>query len=348
MVNQTTIVCPHCKTEFPLTDALSHEYEIKAEAKIKQELEMAMKDKTNEAEELRKDNKKLQDQQLELNKSIRELMKSNEQRDLEYQKRLMVEEEKIKQESKLREAEKEKVISDLKLALDDAQKKAAQGSQQTQGEALELELEKVLRMEFPTDTISEIKKGVHGADISQEIVDRNGRQCGKILWESKNAEWSPSWAAKLREDQRDAKAELAVLVSKNIPKDIKTFIFRDGIWISSISGATALAYALRFNLIQVNMVKTASLANKDEKDELFNYVQSLQFQHKVEAMLEAYKSFLDDIDKQKRYFSSTWARQEKAIHVLIEQTGAIHGELSGIVGKALPDVRNLSLEIGGE
>lgn len=328
----TTITCPHCKQEFPLTEALSHEFEEK--------MGLQLKDKTNEAEELKKQNKDLQNQFLELNKTIRELQRNNE---IDLQKRLTQEGEKLLQAHKLKEAEKEKVISDLKTALEEAQKKASQGSQQTQGEVLELEFQKILEKEFPLDLISEIKKGAHGADILQVVVDKNNQECGKILWETKNGEWSNQWQTKLREDQRNSKAELAGLVCTNLPKDVKNFTFKDGVWVASFSAALSLAYALRFNLIHVNKVRLTVATKGEKKDELFDYVSSLQFAHRVEAMMDSYNQFKEEIEKQKRYFTTTWAKQEKSIQTLMEQTGSIHGELAGIVGKALPDVRNLSL-----
>ena len=344
MAGQTTIVCPHCKTEFPLTDALSHEYEIKAEAKIKQELEMAMKDKTNEVEELRKQNKNLQEQLLELNKSIRELTRSNEQRDLEYQKRLTIEEEKIKQESKLKEAEKEKVIADLKLALEDAQKKAAQGSQQTQGEVQELILEEFLQKEFPNDQISPVAKGVRGGDVVQVVCDKNGRGCGKILSESKQTKaWSDGWVAKLKEDQRVAGADLAIIVSAILPEKIKNLGYYSGIWVTNLGSALGASWILRYHLVQASNIRQAAEASGEDKDELYKYVTGTQFAHRVEAMMDSYQLILEDIEKEKRWFSSKWARQEKSVRTLMEQTGAIHGELSGIVGKALPQVKNLEL-----
>ncbi len=347
MTNQVTIVCPHCKVEFPLTDALSHEYEVKAEEKIKKELELTMKDKTNEVEELKKTNKDLQNQFLELNKTIRELQRNNE---IEMQKRLTQEGEKFLQEHKLKEAEKDKKITDLMKDLEDAQKKLQQGSQQTQGEVLELEFQNILHTEFPLDSISEIKKGVHGADILQVVVDKNNQECGKILWETKNGEWSGQWQAKLREDQRNSGAELAGLVCTNLPKDIKNFTYREGVWVSSFSASLSLAYALRFSLIHVNKVRMTVLSKGEKKDELYDYVTSVQFAHRVEAMMDSYNQFKEEIEKQKRYFATTWAKQEKSIMILMEQTGSIHGELAGIVGKALPDVRNLELEEqkGGE
>lgn len=352
MVNQTTIVCPHCKMEFPLTDALSHEYEIKAEAKIKQELEMAMKDKANEAEELKKQNKDLQAQLLELNKSIRELSRSNEQRDLESARKLTEAEKQIKEEVKkhadeenrLKIAEYEKRLQDSITANDQLRRKLEQGSQQTQGEVQELILEEFLQKEFPNDQISPVAKGVRGGDVVQVVCDKNGRICGKILWESKQTKaWSDGWVAKLKEDQRVAGADLAIIVSAILPEKIKNLGYYSGIWVTNLGSALGASWILRYHLVQASNIRQAAEASGEDKDELYKYVTGTQFAHRVEAMMDSYQLILEDIEKEKRWFSSKWARQEKSVRTLMEQTGAIHGELSGIVGKALPQVKNLEL-----
>jgi hypothetical protein len=342
MAIQTTIICPHCKQEFPLTDALSHEYEAKAEEKIKKDLELAMKDRNNENQELRIKNKELQEQFLEMNKALRQIQRDKE---IEFQKRLNEEDEKLRQEAKLKEAEKEKVISDLKKALEEAQKTASQGSQQTQGEAQELILEEFLHKEFPQDEISPVAKGVRGGDVLQRVFDKNGHSCGTILWESKQTKaWSDGWVAKLKEDQRAAGADLSIIVSAVLPDKIKNFGYYNGIWVVNLGSALGASWSLRYTLVSIANTKRASEATEDDKNQLYKYVTGMQFTHRVEAMMDSYSQFMEEIEKQKRYFAATWAKQEKSVRTLMEQTGAIHGELGGIIGKALPNVRNLSLE----
>jgi len=135
--------------------------------------------------------------------------------------------------------------------IEDLKAKIQKGSQQTQGEVLEIEIEESLKREFPGDKISEVKKGQRGADVSQEVYDRLGRRCGLILWESKNAEWSNQWIAKLREDQRQAKADISVLVSVNLPEGIESFAYKDGVWLASWKNFIPLAWALRYNLVSL-------------------------------------------------------------------------------------------------
>ena len=182
--------------------------------------------------------------------------------------------------------EKDKQLADAWQKVKEAEAKITQGSQQTQGEALELEIEELLREAFRDDEISEVKKGQRGADITEKVIDRRGRNCGTILWETKNGKWQEAWLAKLRDDQREAKAHIAVLVATNPPADIETFVNRDGVWIVKRRYTSDLASLLRHILIAV-YAERANQAGKDEKMEiLYGYLISPEFQHRVQAIVE--------------------------------------------------------------
>ncbi len=371
------IKCKNCGAEIEVSEALSHQLEEQITASLKsaheEEIQKARKAVTlelnqklekqfateltsakKEAQEEKNRGTKLAKQLDELLEEMRALKRKDTDRELEMKRKLASEEEKIRteatkksdEEHRLKEAEREKIINGLKDALEDAKRKANQGSQQIQGEVLELQLEELLRKEFLSDKVTEVKKGVRGADILQEVIDRNGRPCGKILWESKNAEWTPSWLGKLREDQRAAKADVSALVSVNLPQGITNFIFKDGVWLSSVTSALALAYALRFNLVQVQQIKIAAASKGETKDELFDYITGLEFRHRVEGMIEAYQNLLDDIEKERRWFSLKWAKQEKSLRTLLDATGSFHGELEMIVGNKLSPIKQFSLEDG--
>ena len=357
MNNQTNITCPHCQKEFALTEALSHEYELraqeKAEEKIRREMELSIKDKNNENQELRSKNKELQEQFLELNKSLRELQRAGEQKELDNAKKLAQEEKRIaeeakkraEEESRLKIAEYEKRLADSIAANDELRRKLEQGSQQTQGEVQELILEDLLKKEFPQDEILPVGKGIRGGDALQKVVAKNGRESGFILWESKQTKaWSEGWVAKLKEDQREAKADLAVIVSSVLPERVRRFGYHAGVWVTNLETAIELCWVLRYHLVQATGIRQAAEASKEDKDELFKYVTSPQFAQRVGAMMDAYQQILEDGEREKKWFSAKWARQEKSIRTLMEQTGGVYGELGGIVGKALQNVRNLSLE----
>src|SRR5438132_1240669 len=122
----------------------------------------------------------------------------------------------------------------MKKTIEELQQKANQGSQQLQGEVLELELENELQLAFPMDEIVPVGKGINGADIVQRVHDSQGRVCGTIIWESKRTKhWTEGWVQKLKEDMLRAKGDVAVLVTVTLPDGVKNFGHKDGIYVTT-------------------------------------------------------------------------------------------------------------------
>src|SRR3954464_7133795 len=234
-------------------------------------------------------------------------------------------------------------LADAWQKVKEAEAKITQGSQQTQGEALELETDEILRQAFRDDEISAVKKGQRGADITEKVIDRRGRNCGTILWETKNGKWQEAWLAKLRDDQREAKAHIAVLVATNPPAGIETFVNRDGVWIVKRRYTSDLASLLRRILIAV-YAERANQSGKDEKMEiLYAYLISPEFQHRVQAIVEGFTYLLNDVEREKRWFETKWARQEKEIRKIIDSTQGMYGDLQAVTGRSLPTIAALEL-----
>lgn len=337
-----TITCKNCGVKIDVGEQLAHDIK---ESVVLEERKKAQ----SEVDEVRR---KFTEDMGKLLDEIKTLREKDEMRDIEMKKKLLESEETIKQdvrrkteeEHQLKDAEKEKLIQDLKKSLEEAQKKATQGSQQTQGESLELTLESKLRQEFPNDEISEVKKGVRGADIVQVVIDKLNRKCGSILWESKNAKWSEGWVEKLKEDQRQAKSDLAVLVSVNLPPGIDTFNFVRGVWVCSWTSFVPLALALRFNLVNIYYEKQNAVGVDEKMKVLYEYLTGNEFKHRVEGIVEAFGTLQEDIEREKRWFSSKWARQEKEIRKVVDHTHGMYGDLQGVTGRALPEIKSLEIE----
>ncbi|KKP47007.1 MAG: hypothetical protein UR39_C0006G0044 [Candidatus Woesebacteria bacterium GW2011_GWA1_33_30] len=328
-----TIKCKNCGTVIDVAEELAHD--------IKESVGL---------EERRKARVEI-DKYLDEIKALRE---KDETREIEMKKKLLEDREKIKEEErqriedehKLKDLENFKKMQDVLKANEELKRKLEQGSQQTQGESLELTLEEELKKEFPQDTISEVKKGVKGADLLQEVVDKLNRNCGTIIWESKNAKWSDIWISKLKEDQRQAKADLAVLVSVNLSEDLKQkgMGFKNGVWICNPSNFILLAMSLRFNLVNIYHEKQNGV-NVDEKMKvLYEYLTGNEFKLRVEGIVESFSILQDDIEREKRWFSSKWARQEKEIRKVIDHTHGMYGDLQGVTGRALPEIKSLELK----
>ena len=343
--------CPKCGEEIEISEALKHQIE----ESVKVDVTKSVKAESQKiVEEERDRNKKLTSQIDELLGQMRELKRKDEDREIEMKKRLMVEEEKIKEETRKKSEEEHKLTDlqkdqKLKEALDQIQTlqaKLEKGSQQTQGEVLEMEIENKLRAEFPMDVISEIKKGQRGADVMQEVVDKLGRKCGVILWESKNAEWSGTWLPKLKEDARQAKADLAVLISVKLPENVESFTYKDGVWIVGWKHYVALAWALRFNLVSLYHERQSSIGKDEKMKVLYEYLVGSEFKNRVEGIVDAFSALQEELEKEKRYFNVKWARQEKEIRRVIDHTHGMWGDLQSVIGKSLPEIKSLELTDG--
>lgn len=344
---QNTIKCEKCGAEIEISQALMHQIE---EQVLEEATRKAAKEYGPQLAEEKERNKKLIGQIDELLGETRKLRQKDEEREIDMKKKLLEEEEKIKQEvrrkteeeHRLKDLEKDNKLQSALKQVEELRAKMEQGSQQTQGETLELELESRLRIEFPTDEIVEIKKGQRGADVAQTVIDKLGRRCGIILWESKNAQWSDGWAAKLKEDQRQAKADLAVLVSVNLPENVDSFTYQDGVWVCSWKTFVPLALALRFNLVSIWHAKKTSEGRDEKMAVLFNYLTGPEFRHRVEGIVEAFSNLQGELEREKRWFGVKWARQEKEIRKVIDHTHGMVGDLQGVIGSSMPEIKALS------
>jgi len=209
-----------------------------------------------------------------------------------------------------------------------------------------VELEEILRREFPFDVIEPISKGVKGGDILQTVKTQSGRICGKILWETKRTRnWSDSWLAKLKDDQRDAKADLAVLVSEALPPDIHHFKEIHGVWVTSVPLAFSLATALRLVLIRVATAKQIESGKDDKKDLIFRYVTGPEFRNRVTAIIEGFQSMKSELDQEKRAMQRIWDKRQKQIERIVSNTAGMYGDLEGLAGTAIPNIKALELPV---
>ncbi len=247
-------------------------------------------------------------------------------------------------ELKLKVLEKEQTIASMQRQIEDLKRKAEQGSQQLQGEVLELELEAMLRGKFPRDTIEPVPKGEHGGDILQRVLGPLGQLCGTILWEFKRTKnWSDGWLVKLREDQRAAKAEVAVIVSQALPKDVETFELIEGVWVTHPKAALPVAVTLRQTLIEVAAARQAGEGQQTKMEMVYQYLTGPRFRQRVQAIVEAFSCMQEDLDKEKKAITKQWAKREEQIERVMQATVGMYGDLQGIAGKTLQEIEGLGL-----
>lgn len=321
-------------------------------AKAREQVTLEIQDKDQQLTEANTKLKAAQDAELTLRKERRELEEQKATLELTLTRRLDEERAKIRETAKkeaaeerqLKDAEKDKLINDLRVQLDDMKRKAEQGSQQLQGEILETTLEDLLRQQFPFDEITPVPKGVHGGDVIHIVRDASGAVCGIILWESKRTKaWSDGWLPKLRDDQRAAKAQIAILVSLELPKDVATFRHIDGVWVTSVACAISLAHALRAGMLEVGAAKRALDGRHDKMEVLYKYLSGQEFRHRVEGIVEAFVTLREELEAEKRATQLRWAKREKQLDRAVAQTTGMYGDLSGIIGASLPAIENLEL-----
>jgi hypothetical protein len=245
---------------------------------------------------------------------------------------------------KLKVMEKDQTIASMQQKIEELKQRAEQGSQQLQGEVQELELESLLRLKFPFDLVEPVPKGEYGGDALQTVISNGGSSCGAILWECKRTRnWSDGWLAKLREDQRCAKAEFAVLVSRALPKEIETFDVVDGIWVAHPRAALPVATVLRHLLLQLRAVRQVSEGQQTKTEMVYQYLTGPRFRQRVEAIVEAFTTMHEDLDRERKAIIKQWAKREEQIERVMGATVGLYGDLQGIVGKSLQEIESLEL-----
>lgn len=321
--------------------------DIESKAKELADLQQVLKQRDEKLAEAQKAQAQMLKMQRELEDAKREMDLTIEKR---VQESLTTVRDKAKLEAeeglKLKVLEKEQTIASMQKQIEDLKRKAEQGSQQLQGEVQELELEAVLRSSFPTDFIEPVPKGEFGGDIIHTVIGSLNKECGKILWESKRTRnWSDGWLPKLRDDQRAAKADIAVIVSQTLPKDIESFNHIDGVWITSAKCAVPVAVALRHSLIELSKARVASDGQQTKMELVYQYLTGPAFRHRVQAIVERFADMHADLDKERKTMTKLWAKRERQIRCVVESTAGMYGDLQGIAGRTLQEIEGLELPL---
>lgn len=384
---EPSVVCPSCNKKIPLTraltaqieeelrkkletDAKKREREIEndykrklsaerqlAEKKAREALALELEELRQQVSEREEEVEKARQKELEFRKRLRDLEKKEQAMALEIARKVDEERKRIEaeitkrlhEESHLKDLEKEKQLADLRRQIEELKRKAEQGSQQTQGEVSEIELEELLRVNFPYDQIEPVSKGVRGADIIQRVHTTSGQFCGIIVWEIKNTKaWSDGWIPKLKEDQRSIKAEIAVLASLPLPKGVNHFANVDGIWVTDFQTVSEVAVALRLNLIQVAMTRIAAEGRSDKIEMLYSYLSGTEFKQQVEVIVESFVAMKEDLDRERRAMETAWSKRDKQIQRVIQSVSRMYGDMQGIIGGTLPKIDYLELPAPSE
>ena len=309
------------------------------------DLQEVLKERDGKLAEAQKAQADFVRKQRELDDAKREMELTIEKR---VQESLVMVRDKAKSEAeeglKLKVSEKEEQIASMQRQIEELKRRAEQGSQQLQGEVLELELESLLRHKFPHDTIEPVAKGEFGGDVLHRVNGPQGQFCGTILWESKRTKnWSDTWLPKLRDDQRTAKAEIALIVSHALPKGVEAFDFIEGVWVTESRCAIPVALALRQSLIDLSAARHAGEGQQTKMELVYQYLTGSGFRHRIEAIVEKFSDMQSDLDRERKTMTRLWAKREEQIRGVIESTAGMYGDLQGIAGKTLLEIDGLDI-----
>jgi len=372
---ENTITCPNCKSSIPVGEAVAMQIEErirqdlrnefndkfklelgKREKKIREQaiedLTLKLKDLESEVDEKAKKLNEAREKELGLLQRQRELEEQKQNLRLDLERQLASEREKIIKEAgerlgeefRLKIAERDQKVTELVKQIEDLKRRAEQGSQQAQGETLEVEIENLLQDTFRYDAVKPVPKGIRGADVVHEVRTAQGHYCGTILWESKRTKaWSDAWIAKLKTDQLDVKADMAVLVSTALPKEINRIGQVDGVWVVDFATAMELAVVLRAALTELSVARAAMVGKHEKVERVYGFITGHEFRQRVESLIATFAELKKDLDQEKRAMERIWARREKQIDTVLQSTSGLYGQLQGIIGAALPPIAQLEL-----
>jgi hypothetical protein len=319
---------------------------------LRDEYEMQLKRQHEELAEKSKKLQSLKEKEIELARMTRKMGEMEKDLELKFEEKLNLQlrnsesqiQKRIEESMNMRLREKDKQLDDQKKLIEEMKRKSEQGSMQLQGEVMELAIEELLSRSFPHDIVEEVPKGIKGADSILTVRNERMKKCGVIIFESKRTKnFSNEWITKLKQDQRNIGAHLAVLVTEVMPKEMDSFGEFEGVWICSFSELTNVVYVLRQILIRSHAERTAEV-NKEEKIEvLYRYLTSMEFKNHITAIVDGFTQMRLDLDKEKRAMASIWKKREKQIELITDNTVNMYGSIRGIAGSAIPTVEQLEL-----
>jgi hypothetical protein len=327
----------------------------KAATEMQMQMELLNKELNEKAQKLRES----QEKELEFLKKEKEIKNREAELELTLQKKLQEEREQYAEQIRKQEAERNALkekdhqlqLLELKKQLD-AQKKLTeemvrkqeQGSMQLQGEVHEIALEDLLRSTFPFDTVDEVGKGVKGADAIHTIRNSLGQTCGKIIYESKRTKaFSNDWIDKLKHDMRNSQADLAVIVTETMPKNMDHFGMQEGVWICSFAEVKSLSFVLRDSLIKIYAAQASQENKGDKMSMLYAYLTGVEFKQQIEAIVEGFTELQEGIQREKNAMAKIWKEREKQLEKVLLNTTNFYGSVKGIAGNSIADIKKLEL-----
>ena len=349
------------KEKVGLNEKISREVQTKLKEEktlLEKTIRDQLKDETaDQIQALQKEVEQKSGQVKELNKVKVEIEKLKREKDelrdvivlekeKEFSEKLKEEKFKIKkqadEESVLKIKELEKQLEDQKTLAEEMKRRAEQGSMQLQGEVQELVLEEILKTLFPFDSITEVGKGIKGADVIQIVKNKIGTDCGKILYESKRTKaFSYEWISKLKADAVAIKADICIIVTESLPEGVDRIGQRDGVWICSFNDFKGLVLVLRESLIKINEAYSSQINKGEKMQMLYDYLTSTEFHLQIDAIIEGFTDLHNSYNQEKRAMERIWKQREKQLEKVLLNTNHFIGSIKGIAGSSIQDLKQI-------
>ena len=375
-----SITCPSCKVSIAVDEALMEaarrevlarerqQQEVRLEKikeTVRQEARDALQAEQRDAmQKLQQQNAQRENSNKELRKQVGELLDNLNQaetarHDAENKAKatLLAEKEEIRQKALAESDEKKRLeiaeyknkIAALEELAEAAKRRASSSTNQLKGEVLELDLEESLKSEFKDDLIESVPVGMKGADVLQTVRTPQGVVCGTIIWEAKRTKaWQGSWLDKLKNDQREIKAHIAVIVSTALPEEQTSAIsLREGVWIAQPALGLILAGLLRRQLLAVQRAQSIDTHRETNAELLYGYITSHEFAQRIEALVETFLTAKQEISKEKTVQQRMWAQREARVDKLLQNTAQIIGDMAGRIGASMPRIKGLEFNDSG-
>jgi hypothetical protein len=324
----------------------------KLQAEIKDDLKVELEERSQKIADQKNELDNVKKRELDLLRQKEQLEQAHKDMELVLQRKLSeqkneLEERVRKQEQEanyLRIQEKDELIRNLNQQMTEMKRKMEQGSMQSQGEILELEIERLLTGQFPFDIICEVPKGVSGADIIHEVKNQFQQNCGKIIYETKRTKsFSPGWIDKLKADQRALNADVAVLVTEVLPKGMERFGLMNGVWVCKFEEVAPLSLVLREGLLQIQDVRLSGENRSDKMSLLYDYLTSKEFGNQFQAVVDGFVNQKALLEREKRSLQSIWKEREKQIELSAHAAISMYGTIKAIAGTAVQAIKELEL-----
>lgn len=367
---QRHITCPSCHAQIDIEDVLSHDieqrlrasYDERLKQSIQAERELAARHERESFEvkilALQRENteksaalKQARNAEVELLDLQRKLKEKDEEVEGLIRRKVLESQSEIEGRARkaeaeryeLREREWQQKLEATARQADELRRQVEQGSQQLSGEVQELAIEEFLRATFPSDEIAEVPKGVSGADCVQRVIV-GGVAVGTIVYESKRTkQFQPSWIEKFRADIRSQGADVGVLVTEALPKGIDAFGLIGDVFVCGYKEFKALTLIVRDLVVRVGEISSAQENRGDKMSQLYSFLTSAEFRMGIEAIVEGFETMHSDLQRERAAMERIWKQREKQIEKVLLSTSRMYGNIKGIAGADVADVKQLEL-----